>query len=134
MPAGLEAPLLGGRPFLWKGPLAPISAQERGSVMYAVVMLQGHQFRVEPQALIQVPRLEAQVGTEVPIENVRLVEGDGAVQVGKPVVGGAKVVAEVVRHLRGPKVKGVKFKKRKDYRRRWGQRSDLTELRIRSIT
>ncbi|HWN81841.1 MAG TPA: 50S ribosomal protein L21 [Candidatus Udaeobacter sp.] len=102
--------------------------------MYAVVMLQGHQFRVEPQALIQVPRLEAQVGTEVPIDNVLLVEGDGAVQVGKPVVNGAKVVAEVVRHLRGPKVKGVKFKKRKDYRRRWGQRSDLTELRIRSIT
>ena len=102
--------------------------------MYAVVMLQGHQFRVEPDGLIQVPRLEAQVGTELPIDNVLLVEGDGSVQVGKPTVGGARVVAEVVRHLRGPKVQGLKYKKRKDYRRRWGQRSDLTELKIRSIS
>jgi large subunit ribosomal protein L21 len=100
--------------------------------MYAVVMLQGHQFRVEPDALVQVPRLQAAVGTKVPIEEVLLV-ADGGVTVGAPHVPGAKVTAEVVRHLRGPKVAGLKYKKRKDYRRRWGQRSELTELRIQSI-
>jgi large subunit ribosomal protein L21 len=100
--------------------------------MYAVVMFQGHQFRVEPQALIQVPRLSAQVGDQIPIEQVLLLE-DGGVTVGQPVAPGARVTAEVVRHLRGPKVRGIKYKRRKDYRRRWGQRSELTELRIQSI-
>jgi len=100
--------------------------------MYAVVKLQGHQYRVEPEALIQVPRLAAEVGAEIPIESVLLLQ-DGEVSVGQPFARGARVTAEVVRHLRGPKVVGVKYKKRKDYRRRWGQRSDLTELRIRTI-
>ena len=56
-----------------------------------------------------------------------------ALRVGAPLVPGAKVVAEVVRHFRGPKIIGLKYKKRKDYRRHWGARRDMTELKIRSI-
>ena len=101
--------------------------------MFAVVRVKGMQFRVEPDGLVQVPRLAAQVGDEIPLEEVMLVGGAEAVSVGAPLVPGAKVVAEVVRHLCGPKVVGIKFKKRKDYRRRWGARRDFTELKIRSI-
>lgn len=101
--------------------------------MFAVVRVKGMQFRVEPDGLVQVPRLAAQVGDEIPLEEVMLVGEAEAVSVGAPLVPGAKVMAEVVRHLRGPKIVGIKFKKRKDYRRRWGARRDFTELKIRSI-
>jgi large subunit ribosomal protein L21 len=101
--------------------------------MFAVVRVKGMQFRVEPDALVQVPKLTAEVGAEVPIDEVMLVGGEDAVAVGAPLVPGAKVLAEVVRHGRGPKITGIKYKRRKDYRRRWGARADFTELRIRSI-
>jgi large subunit ribosomal protein L21 len=101
--------------------------------MFAVVRVKGMQFRVEPEGLVQVPRLAAQVGEEIPLAEVMLVGGAEAITVGAPFVPGARVTAEVVRHLRGPKVVGIKYKRRKDYRRRWGARRDFTELRIRAI-
>ncbi len=102
--------------------------------MFAVLRVQGHQFRVEPEDVVQIPRLEAQVGSQVPIGEVLLLGGSEVeVKVGSPVVAGAQVMVEVLRHLRGPKVRGSKYKKRKDYRRRWGSRSELTEVRIHAI-
>ena len=100
--------------------------------MFAVLRLQGHQFRVEPEDVVQVPRLQAEVGTQVSVGEVLLL-GDSEIKVGSPVVAGAQVMVEVLRHLRGPKIKGSKYKKRKDYRRRWGSRSELTEIRIHAI-
>jgi large subunit ribosomal protein L21 len=106
--------------------------------MYAVVKVKGHQFRVEPDALVQVPKLAAEVGEQVPLADVLLLGGGAegeaeSVTVGNPTVAGAQVLAEVVRHGRGPKIQALKFKRRKDYRRHWGHRQDFTELRIQSI-
>ena len=101
--------------------------------MYAVVKVKGHQFRVEPDGLVRVPRLAAEVGAEVGLDEVLLVGEGEKVAVGNPTVAGARVLAEVVRHGRGPKIVALKYKRRKDYRRHWGARADLTELRIRTI-
>ena len=106
---------------------------EMPSIMYAVVRVKGRQFRVEPEELVRVPRLQAEAGAQFPIEDVLLIgEGENS-KVGTPRVAGALVMAEVVRHGRGPKINAMKFKRRKDYRRRWGAREDFTELRIRAI-
>ncbi len=101
--------------------------------MYAVIKVKGRQLRVEPDALVRVPRLEAEPGTELPIEDVLLVGAGDKAKVGTPRVAGAKVMAEVVRHGRGTKINALKYKRRKDYRRHWGAREDFTELRIREI-
>ncbi len=101
--------------------------------MFAVVKVRGVQLRVEPDAVVQVPKLAASVGEEVPIDEVMLVGSDDSVTVGTPLVDGATVLAEVVRHGRGPKINALKYKRRKDYRRHWGIRKDFTELKIRSI-
>jgi large subunit ribosomal protein L21 len=101
--------------------------------MYAVIALQGFQYRVEPDEHIQVPLVKAEVGQTLTVEEVYLVSDGERVEVGRPVVPGALVEAEVVAHLRGPKIIVGKYKRRRDYRRRKGHRSDLTELRIRRI-
>ena len=101
--------------------------------MYAVVRVQGQQLRVEPDEVIQVPRLQAEVGERLQIREV-LAVGDGAdIQIGRPLVDGAEVEAEVVSHGRGPKVRVFKFKRRKDYRRAQGHRTDFTELKIHGV-
>ncbi|MBD3335164.1 MAG: 50S ribosomal protein L21 [Candidatus Eisenbacteria bacterium] len=101
--------------------------------MYAVVAFQGFQYRVQPEDRIQVPSYPAEVGEGVTLDRVMLISDGDQVTVGRPTIPGAAVDAEVVSHLRGPKIIVGKFKRRKDYRRRKGYRSDLTELRIRGI-
>ncbi|MBM3287231.1 MAG: 50S ribosomal protein L21 [Candidatus Eisenbacteria bacterium] len=101
--------------------------------MYAIVELQGRQYRVEPGARLQVPLLSAEPGSRIAIEKVLVLSGDEGVRVGHPHVEGASVEATVVRHGRGPKVLVGKYKKRKDYRRRNGYRDDYTEVEIVAI-
>jgi large subunit ribosomal protein L21 len=101
--------------------------------MVAVVRIQGFQFRVEPDQVVQVPRLQAEAGESLTLDEVLFVESDGVAKVGRPVVPGAVVTARVVGHDRGEKVTAGKYKRRKKYRRRWGFRRETTEIRIGDI-
>ena len=102
--------------------------------MYAIVEILGQQFKVEQGKRLFVHRMnEAERGSTVEFDKVLLVDNDGAVTVGSPVVEGAKVVCEVVSHVRGEKVIVFHKKKRKGYRKRNGHRQDFTELTIKEI-
>ena len=102
--------------------------------MYAIVEILGQQFKVDQGKKLFVHRMnEAERGSKVEFDKVLLVDNDGAVTVGSPVVDGAKVVCEVVSHVRGEKVIVFHKKKRKGYRKRNGHRQDFTELTIKEI-
>ena len=102
--------------------------------MYAIVEILGQQFKVEQGKRLFVHRMnEAERGSTVEFDKVLLVDNDGAVTVGSPVVDGAKVVCEVVSHVRGEKVIVFHKKRRKGYRKRNGHRQDFTELTIKEI-
>jgi large subunit ribosomal protein L21 len=97
------------------------------------VEFQGRQYRIEPGQLVSVPHFDAEPGSQVVIDRVLMISGDGEIAVGHPFIEGARVEATVVRHFRGPKVLVGKFKRRKGYRRRKGTRDDLTEVEIGAI-
>ena len=101
--------------------------------MYAILQQSGHQYRVSPGDRLLVDRLAAEVGSVVALEPVVLVQGDKGVQVGTPVVDGARVAAVVVGHTKGGKIRVFKYKPKKRYRRTHGHRSLLTELRIEAV-
>ena len=102
--------------------------------MYAIVEILGQQFKVEAGRKIFVHRMaSAERGSQVEFEKVMLVDNEGNVTVGAPVVEGAKVVAEVVSHVRGEKVLVFHKKRRKGYRKLNGHRQDFTELMIKEI-
>ena len=101
--------------------------------MYAILQQSGHQYRVSPGDRLLVDRLAAEVGSIVALEPVVLVQGDKGVQVGTPVVDGARVAAVVVGHTKGGKIRVFKYKPKKRYRRTHGHRSLLTELRIEAV-
>jgi len=88
---------------------------------------------VEPNQILDVDRLPAEVGSQVELTDVLLLGGDGDVRVGTPTVEGARVVAEVVEHGRDKKIVGFKYKAKTRYRRKWGHRQDYTRLAIRRI-
>lgn len=106
---------------------------EKSYKMYAIVEIAGQQFRVEKDKKLFVHRLETAAGESVEFEKVLLVDNDGAIQIGTPVVEGAKVTAKVLDHLKGEKVIVFKKKRRKGYKKKNGHRQYLTQIQIEEI-
>ncbi len=102
--------------------------------MYAIVNINGVQQKVSPDAVLEVPRMSGEPGARVTFDQVLLVGNGDKISVGQPTVKGASVAVEIVEHLRGPKVRIFKYKRRHDYRRRKGYRDELTRLRVTAIT
>lgn len=102
--------------------------------MYAVIVTGGKQYRVKEGDRLRVEKLAAEEGADVQFDDVRLVgEGDG-VQIGTPRVQGAAVSARIQAHGRGRKIKVLKFRRRKNYKRVQGHRQAYTEVEITGIT
>ena len=100
---------------------------------YAVIETGGKQYRVSPGDVIDVEKLDREVGARVDLSSVLLVDADGDVSVGTPTVDGARVTAEVADQFRGPKIIVYKYKAKTHYRRKNGHRQSYTRLRIRHI-
>ncbi|MDP4183670.1 MAG: 50S ribosomal protein L21 [Bacteroidota bacterium] len=101
--------------------------------MYAIVEIAGQQFKVEKDKKIFVHRLENEIGDSLEFGKVLLIENDGEVKVGTPVVEGAKVTAKVLAHPRGEKVLVFKKKRRKTYQKCNGHRQDFTQIQIEEV-
>ena len=101
--------------------------------MYAIVEIAGQQFKVEQDQQIFVHRLEAEEGSKIDFDKVLLMDDAGKINVGAPVIKGAKVNAKVLEHLKGDKVIVFKKKRRKGYKVKNGHRQYLTKLEILKI-
>ena len=103
--------------------------------MYAIVEINGQQFKVEQGQKLFINHLrDAEEGQNVEFDKVLLVDNEGAVTVGAPTVEGAKVVCEVINPLvNGDKVIVFKMKRRKDYRKKNGHRQQYTQVEIKSL-
>ena len=98
--------------------------------MYAIVKSGGKQFKIEKNAVIRVPSLQAEVGKKVRLGEILFLSDGDKVELGSPSVEGAYAEAVVVRHGRDRKIRIVKYKRRKGYRRTIGHRQGFTELEI----
>ena len=101
--------------------------------MYAVFSTGGKQYRATTGDTIKVEKIEAEKGSTVELDQVLLVGEGQDIQVGTPLVDGGKVMAKVVEHGRGDKVKIIKFKRRKHHMKRMGHRQYYTMLEITGI-
>ncbi len=98
--------------------------------MYAIFRTAGKQFRAEPGRLVKIPSVSAEPGAKVTFDEVLLGSDGNAVKAGTPLVKGASVSAEVVRHGKEKKIVVFKMKRRKNYARKQGHRQGFTEVRI----
>jgi large subunit ribosomal protein L21 len=100
--------------------------------MFAVIKTGGKQYRVAAEDVLRVDRLDAAPGTVVEFGEVLAVGGESPL-IGTPTVAGAAVGAEVLEHLRGPKVIAFKKRRRKNSRRKRGHRQQFSLVRITEI-
>lgn len=101
--------------------------------MYVIVEIAGQQFKAEKGRKLYVHRLQGDEGSSVSFDQVLLVDNDGQVSVGAPVVKGASVNAKILRHLKDDKVIVFKKKRRKGYQKMNGHRQFLTQVLIEDI-
>jgi large subunit ribosomal protein L21 len=103
------------------------------NVMYAIVDIAGQQFKVSKDQKVYVHRMDAEEGTDVEFSKVLLIDNEGKVQVGNPVVKGAKISAKVLSHVKGDKVLVFKKKRRKGYQKLNGHRQYFSQIQIQDI-
>lgn len=102
--------------------------------MIAVVETGGKQYQISPGSIIRIEKLKAKKGEEVVLDKVLMIkEDDSETLVGNPVIAKARVTAEVLRQDRAKKIIVYKFKRRKNYHRKYGHRQAFTELKIKEI-
>lgn len=102
--------------------------------MYAIVDIAGQQFKVEKDQKIFVHRLPVDEGNSLSFDKVLLIDNEGKVTLGTPVIEGASVTVKVLEHMRGDKVIVFKKKRRKGYQKSNGHRQDLTHVLIEDIS
>ncbi|MEI6563601.1 MAG: 50S ribosomal protein L21 [bacterium] len=100
---------------------------------YAVVGTGGKQYLVKAGDTLKVELLEGEAGSTIVLDSVLALSDGKDLKVGTPLVKGAKVSAEIVEHIKAPKVVAFKKKRRKGYKRKVGHRQPLTVLRVASI-
>jgi large subunit ribosomal protein L21 len=104
------------------------------AVMYAVLETGGKQYKVKSGDVIEVERLDGEVGAQIELGQVlMLTSDDGAPTFGSPMIAGAKVFGEVVGQGKGEKLIIFKYKSKVRYRRKTGHRQHITRLRVGDI-
>ncbi|MGB3183659.1 MAG: 50S ribosomal protein L21 [Cyclobacteriaceae bacterium] len=102
--------------------------------MYAIVNIAGKQFKVTQDQFVYAPKMAGDEGASVELNDVLLVESDGTVDVGTPLIKGAKISAKILGHVKGDKVIVFKKKRRKGYKKKNGHRQEFTKLLIEDIS
>ena len=98
--------------------------------MYAIVEIAGKQYKVEKDQIISVDFLDKQENEVFDINSVLLFADEGATLLGKPYLENVSVKVQYLGDIKGDKVRGMKFKKRKGYERIIGHRQKYSQLKI----
>jgi large subunit ribosomal protein L21 len=101
--------------------------------MYALIKTGGKQYKVAPGTVLRVEKMLAEAGSHVEFNEVLMVVNGDETKIGTPWVDGGKVTATVQTHGRDKKIKIIKFRRRKHYRRQMGHRQYYTEVKIMDI-
>lgn len=102
--------------------------------MYAVIVTGGKQYKVAQGEYLKVEKLEVPTGETITIDKVLLIADGETVNIGAPIIEGAKVTAEVISQGRHDKVRIIKFRRRKHHMKRQGHRQWYTEIKITGIS
>ena len=101
--------------------------------MFAVVNIAGQQFKVTENMKYYVPRLNAEINTDITFDNILLYSDEKDIKIGAPLIEGISVKAKVLEHLKDDKVIVFKKKRRKSYKIKNGHRQQLTKIEVTKI-
>lgn len=101
--------------------------------MYAVIKTGGKHYKVAEGDVVRVEKLDVEAGKEFTFGEVSMIENGGQVKIGQPFVSGAKVVADVVDQIKGPKLTVFFYRHKTNHKRMMGHRQPYSEIKIKQI-
>jgi large subunit ribosomal protein L21 len=104
-----------------------------GKKMYAIVEISGKQYKLQKDLIVNVDKFEAVKDSSLALDKVLLFADGDNVLVGKPYLSNVKVNAKVLGDIKGDKVRGMKFKRRKNYQRFKSERPEYVQLKIETL-
>ncbi len=102
-------------------------------IMYAVIATGGKQYKVEEGDFVFVEKIEGEVDDVITLDKVLALSAGDEVKFGTPYVEGATVEAKIVKQGKGEKIRIIKHKAKKGYRKRQGHRQPFTQLSVEKI-
>ena len=102
--------------------------------MNAVIDIGSKQYRVEKKQIVYTEKVPHAIGSTFSVSQVLLVDSKGDVKLGSPYVKDAVVKLKVLEEVKGTKIRGFKYKRRKNYYRQWGHRQRYHKLEVQSIS
>ena len=100
---------------------------------YAIIEISGRQFWIETGKYYDFNRIPTELGKQITLNRVLLVNDEGNVLVGKPYIENVKITGKILEHLRGKKTIVYKMRPKKKTRRKQGHRQELTRVLIEDI-
>lgn len=100
---------------------------------FAIIRKGLHQYSLKLGEYLDMPLMDGDVESKIEFTDVLLTQIGDKVEIGQPVVEGAKVVCTILKHFRGEKFEAGKFKAKSRYRKQWGYREELTRVRVDEI-
>ncbi|MEI8176338.1 MAG: 50S ribosomal protein L21 [Candidatus Omnitrophota bacterium] len=101
--------------------------------MYAIIETGSKQYKVQKGDVFEVESLEVEKGAEIALDKVLFYAQGTSYEIGTPHIAGAKVLCDVVRHMRGEKTIAFTYRRRKNSRKKTGHRQELTQLKVKEI-
>jgi large subunit ribosomal protein L21 len=101
---------------------------------YAIIEVSGRQFWIESGKYYDLNRIPTELGTQITLNRVLLVNNEGTLLIGKPYLENVKVEGKILEHLRGRKTIVYKMRPKKKTRKKQGHRQDLTRVLIENIS
>ncbi|QJC35061.1 50S ribosomal protein L21 [Enterobacteriaceae endosymbiont of Donacia piscatrix] len=98
--------------------------------MYAIFDNYGKQYKVIEGQIIKLEKIQGVIGNKIEFNNVLLISNKNKLNIGNPIVPGGKVIAEIISHGKNKKIKIIKFRRRKHYRKIQGHRQLFTNIKI----
>ncbi|QJC36303.1 50S ribosomal protein L21 [Enterobacteriaceae endosymbiont of Donacia cincticornis] len=102
--------------------------------MYAIFDNYGKQYKVIQGQIIQLEKIQSIIGSKIEFNNVLLIFNKNKLNIGNPIIPGGKIIAEIISHEKKKKIKIIKFRRRKHYRKTQGHRQLFTNIKIIKIT
>lgn len=102
--------------------------------MYAVIKVGGKQYRVSEGEILEIDKIEKKPGEKIELDQVLLLVDKAEVQIGQPLLSGAKVTAKVLDQIKGKKIRIARYKAKVRHRRVKGFRPQLTKIIIEKIS
>lgn len=102
-------------------------------MIWALVEYKGAQFYVKENENLIVPLTKGEKGEKIVIDKILMIRNNGEIKIGNPYIEGAQVEAEIMEHIKLPKIIVFKYKPKKNYRRKKGHRQKATKIKILKI-